>query len=93
MDHTSIDGNAEPAMKKPQRFIFLILAASLVGGCKVGPNYHRPDIQTPAAYRDLNENPQAQAKAASYADLPWWEVFRDAQLHELIRTALNQIYD
>jgi outer membrane protein, multidrug efflux system len=80
-------------MKKPQRWIFFILAASLVGGCKVGPNYHRPDIQTPAAYRDLNENPQAQAKAASYADLPWWEVFQDAQLHELIRTALKQNYD
>ena len=80
-------------MKKPQRFIFLILAASLVGGCKVGPNYHRPDIQTPAAYRDSNENPQAQAQAASYADLPWWEVFQDAQLHELIRTALKQNYD
>jgi multidrug efflux system outer membrane protein len=80
-------------MKKPQRWIFLILAASLVGGCNVGPNYHRPDIQTPAAYRDLNENPQAQAKAASYADLPWWEVFQDAQLHELIRTALKQNYD
>jgi outer membrane protein, multidrug efflux system len=80
-------------MKKPQRWIFFILAASLVGGCKVGPNYHRPDIQTPAAYRDLNENPQAQAKAASYADLSWWEVFQDAQLHELIRTALKQNYD
>jgi multidrug efflux system outer membrane protein len=80
-------------MKKPQRWIFLILAAGLVGGCKVGPNYHRPDIQTPAAYRDLNENPQAQAQAASFADLPWWEVFQDAQLHELIRTALKQNYD
>ena len=80
-------------MKKPQRWIFLILAAGLVGGCKAGPNYHRPDIQTPAAYRDLNENPQAQAQAASFADLPWWEVFQDAQLHELIRTALKQNYD
>jgi outer membrane protein, multidrug efflux system len=80
-------------MKKPQRCIFLILAAGLVGGCKVGPNYHRPDIQTPVAYRDLNENPQAQAQAASFADLPWWEVFQDAQLHELIRTALKQNYD
>jgi outer membrane protein, multidrug efflux system len=80
-------------MKKPQRWIFFILAASLVGGCKVGPNYHRPDLQTPASYRDLNENPQAQAQAASFADLPWWQVFQDAQLHELIRTALKQNYD
>ena len=59
----------------------------------MGPNYHRPDIQTPAAYRDLNEDSQAQAQAASYADLPWWEVFKDAQLHDLIRIALKQNYD
>jgi len=59
----------------------------------VGPNYHRPAVQTPVAYRDLRENPQAQAQAASYADLPWWQVFQDPQLQDLIRTALKQNYD
>jgi outer membrane protein, multidrug efflux system len=58
-----------------------------------GPNYHRPVVQHPTAYRDLSENPQAQAQAASYADLPWWQVFQDPQLQELIRTALKQNYD
>jgi len=80
-------------MEKPQRLIFFILASSLLGGCKVGPNYHRPDIQTPAAYRDVSDDPQAQAQAASYADLPWWQVFRYPQLQDLIRTALKQNYD
>src|ERR1700730_10154974 len=70
-----------------------VLASSLIGGCAVGPNYHKPDVQTPAVYRDLRENPQAQAQAASYADLPWWQVFEDSQLQELIRTALKQNYD
>jgi multidrug efflux system outer membrane protein len=73
--------------------IALALVSSLVGGCKVGPNYHRPDVQTPAAYHDLNNNPQAQAQAASFADLPWWQVFQDPQLQDLIRTALKQNYD
>ncbi len=59
----------------------------------VGPNYHRPAVQTPVAYRDLRENPQALAQAASYADLPWWQVFQDPQLQDLIRTALKQNYD
>jgi multidrug efflux system outer membrane protein len=59
----------------------------------VGPNYHRPSVQTPAAYRDLNHPPQAETQRASYADLPWWQVFQDAQLQELIRTALKQNYD
>src|SRR5271163_1787856 len=80
-------------MKKAQPLIFVILASSLIGGCMVGPNYHRPDPQTPATYRDLSENPQAQAQTASYADLPWWQVFQDPQLQELIRTALKQNYD
>jgi multidrug efflux system outer membrane protein len=58
-----------------------------------GPNYHRPVVQPPTTYRDLSENPQAQAQAASYADLPWWQVFEDPQLQELMRTALKQNYD
>jgi multidrug efflux system outer membrane protein len=44
-------------------------------------------------YRDLSQNPQTQAQAASYADLPWWQVFQDPQLQELVRTALKQNYD
>jgi outer membrane protein, multidrug efflux system len=67
------------------------LIGAAIGGCKVGPNYKRPAVQTPAAFRDLSEQPQAQA--ASYADLPWWQVFQDPQLQELIRTALKQNYD
>jgi multidrug efflux system outer membrane protein len=34
-----------------------------------------------------------QAEAVSYADLPWWQVFQDPVLQELIRTALKQNYD
>src|SRR5277367_1694888 len=73
----------------------VFLASSLIAGCAVGPNYHKPDMQTPAAFHDLSENPQAraQAQAASYADLPWWQVFTDPVLQDLIRTALKQNYD
>src|SRR6266436_4871450 len=80
-------------MKKFQPWVTIILASSLIGGCRVGPNYHRPVIQTPTAYRDLSESPQVQAQAASYADLPWWQVFQDPQLQDLIRAALKQNYD
>jgi multidrug efflux system outer membrane protein len=80
-------------MKKLRPLIAVILLSSLVGGCTVGPNYHKPVVQTPTAFRGLSENPQAKAQAASYADLPWWQVFQDSQLQELIRTALKQNYD
>jgi outer membrane protein, multidrug efflux system len=82
------------AQGSPMKTIFAaILAASLITGCKVGPNYKRPTIATPTTYRDFNENPQAEAQAASYADLPWWKVFQDPVLQDLIRTALKQNYD
>ena len=80
-------------MKKMHILISVILASSLIGGCMVGPNYHRPAVQTPTAYRNLSENPQVQAQVSFYADLPWWQVFQDPQLQELIRTALKQNYD
>ena len=67
--------------------------AVIFSGCKVGPNYKRPTVQTPATYRDLSADPQLQSQTASFADLPWWQVFQDPQLQELIRTALKQNYD
>ena len=82
-----------PFMKKLRPLISVILASSLLAGCTVGPNYHKPAIQTPTEYRDLRGSPQAQEQAASYATLPWWQVFQDPQLQELIRTALKQNYD
>ena len=80
-------------MMKLAKLSVAMLASGLLVGCMVGPNYHRPAVQPPAAYRDLSENPQAQAQAASYADLPWWQVFEDPQLQELIRTAIKRNYD
>jgi multidrug efflux system outer membrane protein len=74
-------------------FLIAILAFGLLTACMVGPNYHRPPVQIPTTYRDLSGNPQLQAQAASYADLPWWQVFQDPKLQELIRTALKQNYN
>src|SRR5579864_2848147 len=75
------------------KLVIVAFIFGLLAGCKVGPNYHRPLVQTPTTYRDLQANPQLQAQAASYADLPWWQVFQDPKLQELIRTALKQNYD
>ena len=78
---------------KLARLLMAMLISGSVAGCMVGPNYRRPAIQTPPVYRDLSGNPQLQAQAASYADLPWWQVFQDPKLQELIRVALKQNYD
>ncbi len=70
-----------------------ISASTAMIGCMVGPNYHRPAVPTPAVYRDLSDDSQAQGQAASFADLHWWQVFQDPRLQELIRTALKENYD
>jgi outer membrane protein, multidrug efflux system len=73
--------------------LLTVLGSVVLAGCMVGPTYHRPTVQTPTSYRDMAENPQLQAQTASYADLPWWQVFQDPKLQELIRMALKQNYD
>src|SRR5579863_1214554 len=78
---------------RTKMIVAAILAASLITGCKVGPNYKRPTVTLPSAYHDYNPNPQAEAQAASFADLPWWQVFQDPVLQDLIKTALKQNYD
>jgi multidrug efflux system outer membrane protein len=70
--------------------LFVILAAGLAG-CTVGPNYKRPSVAVPPAYRTPEPVPPAQA--ASHATLRWFEIFKDDQLQNLIRTALQQNYD
>jgi multidrug efflux system outer membrane protein len=71
----------------------ICLVAALLSACTVGPNYQRPVVQTPADFHGASESPQTQAQTESFADLPWWDVFHDPQLQELIRTALKQNYD
>jgi len=48
-------------------------------------------LPTPAAFRAPEPLPPGQA--ASFADLKWFEVFKDDKLQDLIRTALRQNYD
>ena len=70
-----------------------ILAAMMLSACAVGPNYHRPVVNTPTAFHGPDQSQQKDSQTASFADLPWWQVFHDPQLQELIRTALKQNYD
>jgi multidrug efflux system outer membrane protein len=67
----------------------LAMAATslLLSGCRVGPNYHRPKLNTPGVYRGA---PPLTAQSASTPQLAWQDVFHDPVLQKLIRTALAQ---
>jgi len=68
--------------------VLLAGALALSSGCVVGPNYQRPKVPAPPAYRE-----QTAAESASMADLPWWSVFQDETLQGLVRTAIANNLD
>jgi outer membrane protein, multidrug efflux system len=65
-----------------------MMALFFVAGCAVGPNYKRPEANAPANFRFAG----AQT-TNSLADLPWWEMFQDPMLQDLVRTSLTNNYD
>jgi multidrug efflux system outer membrane protein len=69
--------------------VLVVIAAVLVSGCAVGPNFIKPVDKTPENFRSA----PTSAELYSIADLPWWQVFRDERLQELIRQALANNYD
>jgi multidrug efflux system outer membrane protein len=73
-----------------KRFVATATMSILLSGCMVGPDYQRPPVAAPDAFR---ASPAPTPDAKSIADLRWFEVFADEQLQELIRTALEQNYD
>jgi outer membrane protein, multidrug efflux system len=71
-----------------QQIVSGVVAAALLGGCMLGPNYKRPVVAEPGTFRG-----QATAEAESLADAPWWDVFQDPILKYLIQQALHANYD
>jgi len=69
----------------------MAMAGLALAGCTVGPNFTRPEPTTPAQFRGLG--PDNPIGPASLGDLPWWEIFGDPVLQELIREALRANYD
>jgi multidrug efflux system outer membrane protein len=66
-----------------------VVLPMFVGACTLGPDYRRPALLIPDNHRGVVGAPVTE----SLADLPWWEVFKDPVLQELIRDALLYNYD
>lgn len=54
-----------------------------LGSCKVGEDYERQEMAGPETYR------QEFPKDSSLSNLPWWQLFNDTILVDLIHTALE----
>jgi outer membrane protein, multidrug efflux system len=75
------------------RHVSFCALAAFLSGCAVGPNYNRPKVDVPKAYRGLSNEQPTGTSPASLGDQKWWEIFQDKELQGLIRTALQNNYD
>lgn len=66
----------------------VLIATVLLTACAMGPNYERPKIEMPEAFRAA-----AGRELESIANLRWWELLQDPQLQKLIRIALRENKD
>ena len=64
------------------RRVLFGVAMLAAGGCTMGPDYVRPPVPEPAEYRE------AFPSEESIANIPWWELFQDTVLHDLIDSTL-----
>jgi NodT family efflux transporter outer membrane factor (OMF) lipoprotein len=58
-------------------------AAMLLAACTLGPNYARPGVEAPAAYKEAEGWKTAQPRDNEPRG-PWWSVFNDPQLDALV---------
>ena len=66
-----------------RKSLLATLLALLASGCMVGPDYVRPPVDTPTAWR-LSEK-----DARDLANSAWWEQFGDPVLNDLVGEALR----
>lgn len=71
-------------MKNNKNFLIGIFIMSMLflSGCKVGPNYTQPETNAPESYQ------LKYTSDTTIANMPWWELFRDTVLQEIIKTTL-----
>jgi len=69
---------------RPSGWLFIPFAIVLLelSGCAVGPKYHPPAVETPAAYKELGNWKPAQPNDQNLGGT-WWTIFQDPQLDAL----------
>ena len=72
----------------------IIVGLIFIIGCKVGPNFTKPQINNPTAFlNDSTFSTDSIVYDSAYNDsimnLVWWEQFQDTTLQKLIKTALD----
>ncbi|MCX5769226.1 MAG: TolC family protein, partial [Candidatus Hydrogenedentes bacterium] len=62
-----------------------VAVAFMAASCMTGPNYHRPALDTPPAYKSATPSENAQPELGG----DWWRLFDDPELSALEEEALR----
>lgn len=81
-DMTDRNERRPAAAGLPARLAAGAACLALAAGCAVGPDYRRPEVAMPAAFKEAAGWKQAAPSDAERRG-PWWEVFDDPVLSEL----------
>ncbi len=63
--------------------VSLLIFTTLLGGCAVGPDYVRPTLDMPAAYKESKDWKIAEPRDIESGQ-HWWAVYNDPLLNQLI---------
>ncbi len=75
----------------PQRIGVALIAAALTG-CATRGDYVRPQAALPETFRDVDAA-ASTGTGKTFAELDWWEIYREPQLELLIRRTLDRNRD
>ncbi len=74
---------AKPFAGVVRSYMGLLTLSLLLGGCAIGPDYQRPQLQTPAQFKQIEG--WTQAKPGDVLERgSWWQLYGDAELNALV---------
>jgi NodT family efflux transporter outer membrane factor (OMF) lipoprotein len=62
--------------------VCVALVSALAAGCAVGPDYHRPQFDTAASFKESGDWQPSEPKD-TLSRGPWWKIFNDDELDRL----------
>src|SRR5438552_14296272 len=67
----------------------ILIAAALLAGCMVGPDYKRPDVKPLPEFI----SPTTRASTTQPVEITWWRTLHDPHLNELVYQASRDSLD
>ncbi len=76
-------------LKRAFRVTGFLTSAALLASCMVGPDYQKPDVQIPTAFKEGVEWQRAEANPQAAITSTWWLMYGDNVLNGLVDQALK----